>query len=180
MTDIAGERDVVIQAPPGQVFEYISDFSHHADWNHQILEVTQISDGPVGVGTRFRAREQTPKTVPIPMKLMFPVMLRFFGIERHTEAELTELEPGRKLAWKASASRRNGEYWMRAEWELELAGEGEGGTRVTQRFRFLPEHPRAQSMMADAERNSAVIGKEVSANLEQLKQTLESGSATAS
>lgn len=178
MTEVRGERSVTIQAPPEKVFDYVSDFSQHPVWNHQVQEVTQLSEGPIGVGTRFRAREQTPKTAPMVMKVMFPVMSRLFRLEPHTEAELTKLEPGRAIAWRAAARRRNGEDFMRAEWELELQGEG-GGTRMVQRFRFLPQHPRAQKMMSDEEQNAEMIGKEVAMNLEQLKAILERESAAA-
>lgn len=176
MAGITGERSVVVEAPQDDVFRYVSDFSRHTEWNHQIVEIIKDTDGPVGVGTRFRAREQPPSTVPLPMKLMFPLMLRMVGMDKYTVAEITEWEPNERIAWKAEAPLKNGGLWMWTEWSIEVKQHDEG-TMLTQRYRYVPEHERAKKGLSDPEKADQMIGGEVSRNLEQLKQNLESSVA---
>lgn len=172
MPDIRGERSIIVDAPIQDVFEYVSDFQRHTEWSHQIVEINKDTDGPTGVGTRFRSREKAPSNVPLPMKLLFPLMLRMVGMEKYTRAEITEWEPDRKVAWKAEAPLKTGGRWMRAEWEVELEAR-DGATGLTQRYRYLPEHERAKKILSDEQKSSERIGEEVSSNLEQLKQILE-------
>lgn len=60
MTEITGEDAIVIQAPIAAVYEYVSDFPRHTEWNHQPTEMIKLTDGPVGVGSVFRTKEQAP------------------------------------------------------------------------------------------------------------------------
>ena len=172
MSNINGERSVTIRAPIDEVFDYVSDFTRHGEWNHQIIEVTKVSDGPAAVGTRFHAKERPPKHLSTPMKLIFPLMLRMVGMDDHTEAEITHWEPGRKIAWIASAPLRSGDVWMRAEWELALLPEG-NRTTVFQRFHYTPVHERAKRSMSE-QKATEMINKEVTDNLHSLKHLLES------
>lgn len=172
MTEIRGERTVLIDAPPEAVFEYVSDIERHHEWNHQIIEIIRETDGPTGVGTQFRAREQPPKKLPLPMKLMFPLMKKMVGMGDYTNAEITEWEPNRKIGWKAWAPLRDGELWMRTQWHIELEPEN-GATRVTQRFEYVPEHERAKKGMSP-DKATTMVGEEVADNLGNLKQVLES------
>jgi len=43
-----------IEAPPRKVFELASDFASAPDYINGIARVEMLTDGPVGVGTRFR------------------------------------------------------------------------------------------------------------------------------
>lgn len=174
MTEIRGERSVTISAPPEEVFEYIADFTRHDEWNHQIVDITKDSDGPIKVGTRLRAKERPPKKLPLPMKLLFPVMRRMVGMADHTEAEVTEVEEGKKVAWKAFAPVRDGRLWMRTEWEA-VVEPNNGSTTVTQRFHYIPEHERAKKGM-NPDEATQMVGDEVEENLVQLKELLESRS----
>lgn len=47
-TDIARSRE--------EVFDYLSDQGNEVDWNPDCVSMEQLTDGPVGVGTRFRAK----------------------------------------------------------------------------------------------------------------------------
>jgi uncharacterized protein YndB with AHSA1/START domain len=38
------------------VFDYLADQGNEVSWNPDCLSMEQITDGPVGVGTRFRAK----------------------------------------------------------------------------------------------------------------------------
>jgi uncharacterized protein YndB with AHSA1/START domain len=56
-------REVVIGRSPQEVFAYLSDLTHELEWNPIARSVERLTDGPVGVGTRYRARwAGTPTT----------------------------------------------------------------------------------------------------------------------
>jgi uncharacterized membrane protein len=42
-----------IDRPVGEVFAYLSDFQNIPKWNYYVLEVRQLSDNPIGVGTTY-------------------------------------------------------------------------------------------------------------------------------
>ena len=43
----------LIDAPAGQVFDFVADFPRHAEWSGDGLEVTKTTQGPVAVGSVF-------------------------------------------------------------------------------------------------------------------------------
>lgn len=48
------EKSVVIGRPIDEVFAYVTDFRHSPEWQEGMLQVRKITDGPLGVGTRFQ------------------------------------------------------------------------------------------------------------------------------
>jgi uncharacterized protein YndB with AHSA1/START domain len=48
--------ETVIRRPPEDVFEFCSDLRSELRWNPKARYVEQLTDGPVGVGTRYRAQ----------------------------------------------------------------------------------------------------------------------------
>jgi uncharacterized protein YndB with AHSA1/START domain len=50
------ESTVHIQRPPEEVFDYLSDPRNELEWNPKVRVMDKLTDGPVGVGTRFRAK----------------------------------------------------------------------------------------------------------------------------
>ncbi len=172
MSKMIGEQSIVIQASAQKIYGYVSDFPKHIEWNHQPQEMTKITDGPISVGSVFRAREDPPSTTSWFMtKVMFPVMSMIMGVKGYTQAEITAMEPDQRLAWKASAPARNGDM-MRAEWEIVLEPQS-AGTKVTQRFQFMPQQKMVDKMANDD--LAQQIGDEVARNLELLKTKMESG-----
>lgn len=58
------ENSVEIARSPEDVFDYLSDQGHEVEWNPDCLRMDKLTDGPVGVGTRFRAKwKQGPELV---------------------------------------------------------------------------------------------------------------------
>jgi uncharacterized membrane protein len=53
-------HSVEIARSPEDVFTYLDQLDRHGEWQTQILEVTNISDGPVGVGTRATEKRKVP------------------------------------------------------------------------------------------------------------------------
>lgn len=49
-------RTATIRRPPDDVFEFLSDLRHELDWNPEATQIEKLTDGPVGVGTRFEAK----------------------------------------------------------------------------------------------------------------------------
>ena len=50
------ESTVLIQRPPEEVFDYLSDPRNELEWNPKVKVMEKLTDGPVGVGTTFRAK----------------------------------------------------------------------------------------------------------------------------
>ena len=172
-----GERSIVIEAPCDVVYNYVSDFTRHTEWNYQPTEITKVSDGPIDVGTVFRAEERPPTEMPwIMRKFMFPLMLKFVGAEGYTEAEITALEPGRRLAWEAAAPLKDGGYLMKADWEILLEPRN-WGTLVRQRYQYRPQHDLAKNIESEQSIKSTAEG--VDENLARLKEILEGRAAGA-
>ena len=49
------EHAVDISRSSEQVFDYCSDLTREPEWNPKLKHVEKLSDGPEGVGTRYRA-----------------------------------------------------------------------------------------------------------------------------
>ena len=45
-----------IARSPEDVFRYLSDMGHEVEWNPDCVSMDRLTEGPVGVGTRFRAK----------------------------------------------------------------------------------------------------------------------------
>lgn len=66
----------------------------------------------------------------------------------YSQAEITRLEPGAHIAWRAGVPRGVG-YFNLAEWEFRLQPHGET-TRLIQRFCYQPQTPGAARMIGVA------------------------------
>ena len=47
------ENEIDIRRSPEEVFDYCSDHTHELEWNPKMRLVKKLTDGPVGVGTRY-------------------------------------------------------------------------------------------------------------------------------
>ena len=50
------ENTIEIARPPEAVFDYLADQGNEIHWNPDCLSMQKLTEGPVGVGTRFRAK----------------------------------------------------------------------------------------------------------------------------
>lgn len=141
------EVSVEISAPVEVIYERLADFERHSDFSNGLAKVEKISDGPVGVGTQFRASETVPSKFS-------------------SYSEITALEAPRRIAWKAWMPRI-----MRTEWEYVLAPVAAGRTRLVQRTRF-DGASLAGSLMLHLVRRRQVTG-ENQATLDAIKAALE-------
>lgn len=54
----------VIRRSPSDVFAYLSDLRNELEWNPGARHIVKLTDGPVGVGTRFQAQwRNAPRTL---------------------------------------------------------------------------------------------------------------------
>ena len=70
-----------IARSPEDVFSYLSQLERHGEWQTQIVQVKDISDGPVAVGTRATDRRKMP------------------GGERDMTYEITAYDPPRSVSF---------------------------------------------------------------------------------
>jgi len=53
------ENTIYIDRPVDEVFAYLSDFENIPKWNYYVLEVRQLSESPIGVGTTYHQVRKT-------------------------------------------------------------------------------------------------------------------------
>lgn len=150
METIQGETELGIRAPSAALYAYLLDFTRHPEWASNLSRVRQITPGPIGVGTVFRTQEGPP---PGPLLTRLRMMRHFIGgllrgAKPYSRAEITALEPDRRIVWRACVPRGEG-YFNLAEWEFILQPQGEA-TRLIQRFCYRPQTTGAARMIGTA------------------------------
>ena len=55
------EQTFRVGRPPEEVFDYLTDPAHLAEWQTSKTHVEQVTPGPVGLGTRVRERTKPPR-----------------------------------------------------------------------------------------------------------------------
>lgn len=172
MPIFAGQATIFIQAPVEVVYDYLSDFTKHPQWVKNISTVQSLDTALIGVGSQFKASEFTP---PVSFLKMIAatshyVISTFSGTKSYSLAEITALEPHRRIAWTGRLP-RGSEDFNRSEWEILLEPQG-ADTQVTQKFCFSPQTERARRML-EALGGTAGLSTACLVNLERLKQVLE-------
>jgi hypothetical protein len=61
MARVTGE--ILINRPVALVFDYVADQRNEPIYNPRMLRSEKITDGPIGVGTRFRATTRSGRRV---------------------------------------------------------------------------------------------------------------------
>ena len=144
------EQAVDIQVPVDEAYHRLKDFTRHTDFAVALVSVEQITSGPVGVGTRFRAQERVPGKVV-------------------STSEITALDEPRLIAWKAWV-----DGVMRVEWEFRPSPSG-GGTHLVQTSRWQPRGPIGFVMLhLHRKRN---VPRENRRTLDRIKAALEAQAA---
>ena len=60
MPEYKGQSTITIQAPIDRVYAYLADFRRHPEWAKNLSKVTQVTPGPIAVGTVFKTQEGEP------------------------------------------------------------------------------------------------------------------------
>ena len=106
------ESTAVINRPVEEVFAVLSNLENSPKWSSAFLEVTKTSEGPIGVGTAWRAVQKA------------------FGQGLESEVEVTEYEPNRKWTQKGKSP-----FPVQIQATFESV---DGGTRVNLRLEGEP------------------------------------------
>ena len=69
------EGEITINRPVEGVFDFVADERNELRYNPRMVRAELISEGPIGVGTRFRAELRT-------MGRTVPMTVEFTGYER--------------------------------------------------------------------------------------------------
>lgn len=99
------ETTIVINRSLEEVFAFTTNFENQPKWQSRLLEAQQTSEGPIGVGTKWR------------------FVAKFLGQRIEFEQECTEYEPNRMYAGKSTS----GPFPIEGRQTYEPV---EGGTRL--------------------------------------------------
>ena len=80
-------REIEVEGEPVEVFAYLADFEHAAEWDPGIVEARRLSEGPTRVGSRFE------------------VIALFRGNRQRFEYVVTALEEARRVALRGEGDR---------------------------------------------------------------------------
>jgi Polyketide cyclase / dehydrase and lipid transport len=69
------EGETIINRPVEEVFDFVADERNEPRYNPRMRDAEQVSEGPIGVGTRFRTELET-------MGRTMPMVVEFTGFER--------------------------------------------------------------------------------------------------
>ncbi len=143
-----------VAAPPERVFALASDFPNAPEHVDAIVRVEMLTDGPVGVGTRFRET-----------RVMFKK-------EASEEMEVVEFEPPSRYV--VTADSHGARYRTTFSFEPE-----QGGTRVSFEFQAEP-YTMAAKLMAKTMGKLMMgsIVKCVEQDLDDIKAHAESDAAS--
>jgi dehydrogenase/reductase SDR family protein 12 len=98
-------EELVVQNPREQVFAFVGDFANSADWDPGVDRSRTITDGPVGVGTRYE------------------LIVRFGDRRLPMIYEVTLFDPPDRVVLRGSGATVNAVDDIRFE-------EADGGTRI--------------------------------------------------
>ena len=136
---------ITINCPQPAVFAYLADFENVPQWNYAIEATQKITEGPVGVGSRYRQTRTLPR--------------------RSDETfEVITFEPEHALAIRGDVGPFHGDI----AYVLEPVGDG---TTLTNTVDLRARGPLAVvAPLASSRVKTAVAG-----NLDVLRQILEGG-----
>lgn len=171
MNEISGQTSIVIHAPAAELYSYLLDFTRHPEWVKNVQKVTQEGSDSVQVGTTFQTQEGPP---PVALGPRLAMMFHFVrglisGAKGYSRAEITGLEPNRRIAWKAGVPKGEG-YFNVAQWEFLLEAQNES-THLTQRFVYQPQNEISRRMIGAA--GAKGIEAACLVSLRQLKERME-------
>lgn len=139
-----------VAAPVERVFGIAADFEGAADVIDGITRVEMLTDGPVGVGTRFRETR------------------RMYGREATEEMEVSEFVPGERYALGCESHGCR----YRTVFHFRPAGDG---TEIDMEFEATPQTFFAKVMSVLTRPAIKGIAKIVEQDLEDVKAAAERG-----
>jgi len=142
------ERSIIVRRPIEEVFAYVGDLRHSAEWQAGLSEVRKVTEGPLRIGTRFA------------------VVRKLLGRRLELISEFVRYEPNTRFTFRFSGSMPGeGSYFFESTPD---------GTRVTWRVEM---RPRGFSRLAEP-LVATSLRRQMAANLPVLKELLERRVAT--
>jgi len=139
------ESSILFHRPVAEVFDYLSDFQNGTQWQTGLLGVGRITEGPIGVGTRFTS------------------VRKAMGRKMESGIEFTAFELNKKFTIKSYS----GSSPFKQSFLFEDTGEG---TRVNTIFEL-----ELGGLMKVAEPLIAPgVRREMKADFDNLKEIIES------
>jgi uncharacterized protein YndB with AHSA1/START domain len=101
------EGEVLIRRPVEEVFDFVADERTEPTYNPNMLRSMKVTDGPIGVGTRFRATIRAGRRI-LPMDIEYTVFDRPYLIASTTRMPsadfrgtltFTPTGSGTRLSW---------------------------------------------------------------------------------
>jgi uncharacterized membrane protein len=140
------EASVVINRPLEEVFAFASNPENDMQWESDVSDVEQTSEGPMGVGATYRG------------------VIHFLGQRLEWASEVTHFEPNERVHFKLAA----GPLDLEESCTFEPV---EGGTRVTVVYGGDPGgfFKLAEAVVV------RMFQKQIEGNLANLKDVLEAG-----
>ncbi|MGZ4268978.1 MAG: SRPBCC family protein [Solirubrobacteraceae bacterium] len=112
MAHVRGE--IVIDRPPPEVFDFVADECNEPRYNPRLVTAEQLTAGPVGQGTRFRA--QTTR-----MGRSVPMTIEITGYDRPrrltSATHMSSMDIAGSLTFEPAGGTR-----MRWHWEIRPRG----------------------------------------------------------
>jgi hypothetical protein len=99
------ENAIDIARSPGDVFDYCTDLTREPEWNPKAKRVEKITDGRIGVGTRYEAEflRGSPMTIEL-VRFDRPVAWESLGRSRRLDAKgegrISATEEGTRLVMR--------------------------------------------------------------------------------
>jgi carbon monoxide dehydrogenase subunit G len=138
-------ESVVIERTPEEVWKVVADLDTHAEWRPAIVELRQVSGGPLGVGSRIRE------------------VLSWRGREIVIDDVVTAFEPPHRLGIHGG--------WKAADFDVDFRLEPHGdGTEVTMDW---PLHPKSLLMKVAAPFMGGAMRRATREELRLLKEFVE-------
>lgn len=136
------QMSLTIDRPVDEVFDFVADARNALKWLPVAVERRKLTDGPIGVGTRFEGTDRIGRRMVT-----------------HTQ-KITAFEPGRSVTTHISEP-WNGDYEIRVEpthegtlLTVETTGRPSGGARL---FNLVPDRAMSKMYERDYQRLKALL-----------------------
>ncbi len=109
------EGEIIINRPVEEVFDFVADERNEPRYNPRMLSAEQISEGPIGLGTRFRTELST-------LGRTMPMIVEFTGYERPSRVASVTRSSMMETEGALSFEAVSGGTRMRWRWDVRPRG----------------------------------------------------------
>ena len=113
--------EILIARPVEEVFDYVADQRNELIYNPRMLQSVKITDGPIGVGTRFRATARSGRR-PVEMLIEVTEFHRPSRLGSRTTMSSVDVDGGVTFEPLAGETRMSWSWTVRPRGPLRLLG----------------------------------------------------------